>query len=365
MFFVTLFTACNSPKTPPQVDSLKDAFSGKFYMGTALNEAQIMGTDTAAVRVIKKHFNAIVAENCMKSEEIQPVEGEFNFALADKFVEFGEQNDMFITGHTLIWHSQAPKWFFVDADGNDVSAEVLTERMKNHISTLVGRYKGKVKGWDVVNECINDDGSWRNSKFYQILGEEFVELAFKFAHEADPDAELYYNDYSMANEGRRNGVVSMVKKLQENGIRIDGIGMQAHCGLNHPSFVEFEKSLETFAALGVKVMITELDITVLPHPENIDGADVNMNFEYHAELNPYQESLPDSIENALYERYLSMFKILNKHQDKISRVTVWGVNDGQSWRNYWPVKGRTDYPLLFDRNYQPKRIVETILKGEI
>ena len=362
---ILVFSGCNSVKESKKVNTLKDAFAGKFYIGAALNKTQILGTDTSSVSLIKKQFNAIVPENCMKSEEIQPVEGEFDFSLADKFVEFGEKNNLFITGHCLIWHSQAPKWFFVDAEGKDVSREVMIERMRTHISTVVGRYKGKIKGWDVVNECINDDGSWRNSKFYQIIGEDFVPLAFQFAHEADPDAELYYNDYSMANEGRRNGVINMVKSLQEKGIRIDGIGMQAHIGLDEPSFEEFEKSLLAFSALGVNVMITELDLSVLPMPHMQTGADVSMNFEAKNELNPYTESLPDSVENAQYERYLAFFKLMNKHQDKITRVTTWGVHDGQSWKNNWPVRGRTDYPLLFDRNYRAKRIVETLIQGEL
>ena len=365
MALALVITGCNTRQTPKSVDSLKDAFAEKFYFGTAINENQILEKDTAAIRIVKKHFNAIVAENCMKSEVIQPVEGKFDFSLSDKFIEFGEKYKLFITGHVLIWHSQAPKWFFVDAEGKDVSREVLIERMKKHISTLVSRYKGKVKGWDVVNEAILDDGSWRKNKFYEIIGKDYVALAFRFAHAADPDAELYYNDYSMAHEGRRNGVVKMVKELQEMGIKVDGIGMQTHCNMVFPPLVEFEKSLVAFSGLGVKVMITEMDITVLPSPKDDTGADVASSYEFKKEFDPYSGGLPDSVSTALYERYLGFFKLFKKHQDKISRVTIWGIQDGQSWRNYWPIAGRTDYPLLFDRNYQPKKIVETILHGEL
>lgn len=177
-----------------KVKGLKDVFQGKFYLGTAMNTWQINGKDTASVRIIKQHFNSITSENVMKSALIHPEEGKFDFTLPDQFVEFGLQNHMFIIGHCLVWHSQAPKWLFVDEKGNDVLREVLISRMKNHIQTVVGRYKGKVKGWDVVNEAIMDDGSWRQSKFYQIIGPEFVKLAFQFAREADPEAELYYND---------------------------------------------------------------------------------------------------------------------------------------------------------------------------
>ena len=341
--------------------TLKDAFAGKFYIGTALNADQITGRDTAALRVVKEQFNAIVPENCMKSGFIQPKEGVFNFSLADRFVNFGMRNHMFITGHTLVWHSQTPPWFFTDSLGHEVSRGVLIERMKKHIMTLVGRYKGKVKGWDVVNEAIMDDGSYRRNKFYRIIGADYIKLAFEFAHEADPNAELYYNDYSMANQEKRNAVVAMVKKLKSEGVRIDGIGMQCHIGLDYPDINEFEKSIEAFAALGVKVMITEMDITVLPLSQQHMGAEVSNNFEYQKKLNPYAGGLPDSVNVLLEKRYLDFFKLFLKHRDVISRVTVWGVNDADSWRNNWPVRGRTDYPLLFDRNNQPKPVVQKII----
>ncbi len=342
--------------------SLKEALSNKFWIGTALNTGHITGKDTAAIKVIKEHFNAVVAENCMKSGPMQPRKGEFNFTLSDQFVDFGEKNNMYITGHTLIWHSQAPRWFFSDSLGNDVTREELIQRMKDHIYTVVGRYKGKVKGWDVVNEAIEDDGSYRKSKFYQILGEDFVSLAFQFAHEADPEAELYYNDYSMSAPGKRNGVVAMVKKLQEKGIPIHAIGMQGHVGLDYPELSEFEKSIEAFASLGVKVMITEMDISVLPMPDRRVGADVSANFEYQKKLNPYAEGLPDFVQTALENRYYEFFRLFLKHKESISRVTLWGVHDGQSWKNNWPVRGRTDYPLLFDRENQPKPVVRKIIE---
>lgn len=358
-------TSCIKNHTSRPEVSLKEAFSGKFYMGVAMDSAQIIGIDTAGIRIIKQHFNSVVAENCMKSEVIQPKEGEFNFTLADQFVNFGEKNDMFTIGHVLIWHSQAPAWFFTDKNGKDVSREVLIQRMKTHISTLVGRYKGKVKSWDVVNEAINDDGSWRENKFYQIIGKEYVKLAFQFAYEADSSADLIYNDYSMALPGRREGVVKMVKELQQQGIKITGIGMQCHIHLNSPPVDEFEKSLVAFAELGVKVMITEMDISVLPTLNTNDGADISTNYQYDKSLNPYSDKLSDSVATALANRYISFFKLFLKHQDKISRVTVWGVNDSQSWLNNWPVHGRTDYPLLFDRNFKPKPFVQTIIQDAL
>ncbi len=363
MLVLLLAYAAVPPVIGQTESTLKGTLAGKFYMGAALNSGQINGTDVLSLAIVTKHFNSIVAENCMKSAVIQPVEGEFNFGLADKFVEFGVKNNMHIIGHTLIWHSQAPKWFFTDEQGNDVSREVLIERMRNHISGVVGRYKGRVHGWDVVNEAIEDDGSWRKSKFYKIIGEEYVELAFKFASEADPDAALYYNDYSMANEGRRKGVISMVKNLQAKGIKIDGIGMQGHLSMEYPPIDEYEKSIIAFSDLGLTVMITELDLTILPRPNRNPGADVAMRAEYEARINPYTEGLPQQIAAEWNNRCADFFRLFLKHHDKISRVTTWGVTDNHSWKNNWPVRGRTDYPLLFDRNYKPKRVVEEIIRA--
>jgi len=355
-------TTANS-STDGAAQSLKKLFDGKFYMGTAMNRRQISGENQAEVALIKTQFNSITPENVMKSERLQPREGEFTFDLADAFVAFGEANDMHIIGHTLIWHSQAPRWFFTDKQGNDVSPEVLKQRMESHIKTVVGRYKGRVHGWDVVNEAILDDGSYRESKFYEILGEEFIQLAFQYAHEADPEAALYYNDYSMANAGKRGGVVKMVKALQENGLRIDGIGMQGHVGMHHPSLDEFEKSITTFADLGgVTVMVTELDLSVLPSPGNEGGAEISDTRAYQEKFNPYTNGLPDEVNAAFTERYLDFFKMFLKHGDKISRVTTWGAADAQSWKNNWPVRGRTDYPLLFDREYQAKPIVHALIE---
>ena len=348
-------------KIAAQPYGLKDAYIGKFYIGAALNGFQISEKDTAGCRVIKEQFSAIVPENCMKSGQIQPKEGEFNFTQADQFVEFGEKNHLWITGHCLIWHSQAPRWFFTDSEGKDVSREVLIERMKKHISTLVGRYKGRVKGWDVVNEAIENDGSFRKSKFYQIVGEDFIKLAFQFAHEADPDAELYYNDYSEAIPEKRNGIVAMVKKLKEQGIRVDAIGMQTHVGLADPDLREYENTIEAYAALSVKVMVTEMDISVLPNPDWKAGAEISKTIEYQKKLNPYTEGIPDSVNVALGQRYLEFFKLFLKHKDVFSRVTLWGLSDGTSWKNNFPVRGRTDYPLLFDRKNQAKPVVQLLI----
>lgn len=342
--------------------TFKEAYADRFYIGTALNLDQVWERNPAAGQVIEQQFNSIVAENCMKSMFMQPREGEFYFEDADQFVAYGEQHDMHIVGHTLIWHSQAPRWFFTDKAGKDVSREVLIERMRNHIHTIVSRYKGRIHGWDVVNEAILDNGEYRQSKFYEIIGEEFIPLAFQFAREADPEVELYYNDYSTAIPAKRKGIVDMVRKMIDAGIKIDGIGMQEHHGLAHASLEETEQSIIDFAALGVKVMVTEMDISVLPHARRHVGAELTDTTAYKETLDPYQDGLPEGKMDELGQRYLDFFALYLKHQDKISRVTLWGVGDGDSWKNDWPIEGRTDYPLLFDRNYEPKPFVADIIE---
>jgi len=358
--FVTSDGICQTSRKNKDL-GLKDALKGKFLIGVAMNSDQITGKDTLSDKLIAKHFNTIVSENCMKSGPLQPIEGEFNFTLADQFVKFGEEHKMYIVGHTLIWHSQTPRWFFVDDKGNTVSKEVLIERMRKHITTVVSRYKGRINCWDVVNEAINDDGTWRNSPFYKIIGKDFIKLAFQFAHEADPKADLDYNDYSMYREGRRNAVVNMINELKAEGIKITAVGMQGHLGINNLPIAELEKSIDAFAATGVKVMFTELDLNALPTPGR-GGADVSMNIQYDSKINPYVKGLPDSVATVLHDRYADLFSMFLKHKNQISRVNLWGLTDGQSWLNNWPVRGRTNYPLLFDRNYQPKPIVETIIK---
>lgn len=356
----TFLASCGNTQTTTNGVSLKEAVGDQFLIGTALNVFQSSGRDTNAVNIVKKHFNAIVAENCMKMEEVHPEEGKYTFDQADQFVKFGEDNGLTITGHCLIWHSQCPEWFFQDENGKEVSPEVLKQRMKDHIYTVAKRYKGKLKGWDVVNEAIIEDGSYRKSKFYQILGEEFIPLAFQYAHEADPDAELYYNDYGMDNEGRRNGVVKLIRSLKEKGLRIDAVGMQGHMGMDYPKIEEFEKSMLAFAAEGVKVMITEWDMSALPTARQ--SANITDTIAFRKSLNPYTETLPDSVSQAWNARMKQFFNLFEKHADIVTRVTAWGVTDGDSWKNDFPMKGRHDYPLLFDRNYQPKAFVTELIE---
>ena len=356
-----LLLSC-APEQPGQ-KGLKDALEGKFYMGAALNYDQVTGNDSASMEVFHRHFNSAVAENAMKMGPIHPEEGRFNFDTADPFIDFTEAHDLYTVGHCLVWHSQAPDWFFTDGEGKEVSREVLIERMKEHIYTVAGRYKGKVDVWDVVNEAFNDDGSYRETPFYRIIGEDYLELAFRFAREADPGAELLYNDYSMFKEGRRNAVLGMAEALKQKGLRIDGVGMQAHYGLGFPSLEDFEASIVAFGEAGLDVHITELDITVLPAPWDNLGANVSDRAGYQEIMNPYAGGLPDSVALALNQRWVDFFDLFLKHQDKIRRVTTWGISDLHSWKNNWPIYGRTNYPLLFDREFRPRPAVDQIIEN--
>lgn len=343
----------------PNDPTLKAYFGNKYLIGVAVNTNQSSEQDTLAVEVIKRHFNSVVAENCMKSEEIHPEEHRWNWEDADQFVKFGEENGMVVIGHCLIWHSQCPEWFFVDREGNTVDAETLKARMRTHITTIMTRYRGRIAGYDVVNEAVLDNGDYRQSKFYEILGEEFIPWAFKCAHEADPDAELYYNDYSMALPAKRETVVKIVKDLKARGLRIDAVGMQSHMGMSHPDFNEYEKTIQAIINAGVDVQFTELDMDAIPTVSV--GAAVEDRAAYRAQMNPYTEGLPDSVSNIWNARMKQVFQIYDKYSDHIKRVTAWGVQDGDSWKNDWPMKGRTNYPLLFDRNYEMKPFLKDML----
>ena len=242
--------------------ALKDVFAGTFILGTAINDAQIAGEDIKGDSVLIRHFAAIEPENCLKSGEVMPVFGQYDWILADKYVEFGEKYNLDVYGHTLIWHSQCTPDFCYDENGNLISPELLKERMKQHISTMVGRYKGHIKGWDVVNEAIMEDGSYRDSPFYRILGEEFIPWAFQCAYEADPNCELYYNDYSMHEPAKLDAVIAMAKNLKERGIRIDAIGFQGHMGMDYPDIDLYERHIRRVKEeTGLDVCITELDMS--------------------------------------------------------------------------------------------------------
>ena len=357
-----IFNTCNKkfiPNDPNFSDtaSLKKTYVEHFYVGAAINDNQINRTDVPAVNLIKREFNTISPENIMKWMYIHPSPDSFYFDMADKYVALGEENNQYIIGHTLLWHSQIADWMHEVKD----SAE-MANHLENHIKTIVGHFKGRVHAWDVINEAFNDDGSLRESLFLDVMGEEYIELAFKWAAEADPEAELIYNDYNLWNPKKRVGVVRMVQTLNVLGVKIDGIGMQAHYSLIGPSIEDIEKSIIAYSNNGVKVSFTEFDITTLPNPWDLKGAEVSQNFEGSPFMNPYPEGLPDSVQVKLADRYEAVFKLLVKYQDRINRVTFWGVNDGQSWLNDWPIKNRTNYPLLFDRAFQPKEAYHRVMK---
>ena len=334
--------------------ALKDAFQNHFLIGVALGRNQILGEEPKALQLVVQHFNSLTAENAMKFGPIHPRPDSYHFDTPDRLVKMGEQHNMFVVGHTLVWHQQTSRWVFRDDSGDEVDRETLLGRMREHIGTVMGRYKGRVHGWDVVNEALNEDGSLRQTKWLEIIGEDYLQKAFEFAHKADPEAELYYNDYNLYNPSKRDGTVRLVKNLLEKGVKVDGIGMQGHWGLDYPTIEEAEAGILAFAELGVKVMITELDINVLPDPAQWRGADISMDVEAQHAINPYKDGLPDSVQQQLADRYAELFALFVKHSDKISRVTFWGTHDGHSWKNNWPVRGRTNYPLLFDREYKPK-----------
>jgi endo-1,4-beta-xylanase len=234
---------------------------------------------------------------------------------------------------------------------------------ENHIRTVAARYDGKVYSWDVVNEALNEDGTLRRSIFQRALGDDYVVEAFRLAQKAAPHTQLYYNDYNIENPAKRAGAVALVKKIQAAGVRIDGVGIQGHWSAGRVPLEDIEKSIQEFAALGVKVMFTELDLSVLPSPRGHSGADVADRAAYEEQLNPYVNGLPDSVQAVLAQSYAQLFGLFMKYRDKIGRVTFWGLNDGQSWLNGFPVRGRTNYPLLFDRQLQPKpafyKVIET------
>jgi endo-1,4-beta-xylanase len=355
-----------APSTPPAPAAapdpvpaavLKTAFAEDFRVGAALAPKHIDNVGMRGKNLLMREYNTITPENIMKWEVINPEAEVFNWTEPDLFVQFGEDNDMFIVGHALVWHSQLS-----DYVKEITEPEVMRAALKAHIEAVAGRYKGRINAWDVVNEALNEDGTMRESVFYKVLGEDYMTEAFNMAAAAaGPETELYYNDYNMWNADKRDGAIRMLNRMRTNGARIDGVGMQAHYSIVGPSIDTIEQAIEAYAAAGYKVMMTELDVTVLPNPWDLEGAEVSQDFENSPFMNPFPESLPDSMQTVLADRYEDLFKLYLKHADKINRVTFWGVNDGHSWLNGWPIKDRTNYPLLFDREYVPKPAYDRVM----
>ena len=343
--------------------SLKEAYRGNFLIGAAIGTPQITGQDSRGDAIVEAQFDAISPENALKWERIHPKPDTYDFTLADRYVAFGEKHHMFTVAHCLVWHNQVPDWVFRDDKGNFVDRVTLLKRMHDHISTIVGRYKGRIQSWDVVNEALNEDGTLRQSPWLKIIGEDYIAKAFQYAHQADPQAQLTYNDYSLEIEAKRKGALALIAKLKAQGVPVTSVGLQGHNSLTWPSVEDQDATISAFAKLGVKVVISELDIDVLPRAAQHPSAEVSLKVLEDPKLNPYADGLPPSVQQELAQRYADLFGVYLKHRDVVTRVTFWGVTDGDSWRNDWPVKGRTSYPLLFDRSGQPKPAFQAVTRA--
>ncbi len=271
----------------------------------------------------------------------------------------------------LVWHNQTPDWAFEGKDAKPLDRETALARLKEHITTVVGRYKGRINGWDVVNEAIDDKGQFRSGPvgewpnrgepWHAAIGDDYIEQAFRLAHAADPDAELYYNDFNEWYPEKIEAVSKLVRDFQKKGVRIDGIGLQGHWGMDYPKLEEIDHMFTEYGKLGVKLMITELDINVVRHADEGTDAEVTRNPGRRPGSNPYAKELPPQMQQKLARRYAAIFKIFVKHADKLDRVTFWGVHDGQSWLNFMP-PGGNNYPLLFDRQLKPKPAFQAVVK---
>ncbi|HEX8465740.1 MAG TPA: endo-1,4-beta-xylanase, partial [Abditibacterium sp.] len=342
---------------------LEDAFRGHFLLGTAPSIAVLRGQDPLAESLARIHFSAFTPENSMKPEALQRVRGQFTFQDADALVQMAEQSGAVAVGHTLVWHSQTPSWFFQNAQGQPLAREEALRNMRDHIAAVVGRYKGRVKQWDVVNEAISDGGDaiLRDSPWRRAIGDDYIAEAFRAAHRADPDALLTYNDYGNESGPKRDKNLRLLKSLLDAGVPVHAVGLQCHWRLGSAPLEETEKSIGMYAALGLKVIVSELDIGVLP--TRTQSADIAAREAGNAASNPYVAGLPAEVSEKLAQSYAQAFALFLRHKNVISRVTLWGTHDGVSWLNDFPIRGRTDYPLLFDRAGQPKAAFFAVQKA--
>jgi endo-1,4-beta-xylanase len=331
--------------------SLHGLFRDRFAIGMALSAADIR--DPAAVALAARHIGIATAENALKMAPVQPREGVFAFADGDAFVDLCRERGWRAVGHALVWHQQAPEWIFRGPDGAAAGRDLLLARMRAHIAVVAGRYAGRIEAWDVVNEALADgDGAedLRDSPWSRACGPDFIVEAFRAAAAADPGARLFYNDYNIESEPKRSRAVRLVRRLRAAGVRIDGIGIQGHWGLEWPPVAHIDEAVRAFAAEGLEVHISELDIGVIP--QRAAGADLDARAATGAD--PWRDGLPAAVAEAQARRYGEIFRCLVANADRIGHVTFWNVYDGRSWLNDWPVRGRTDHPLLFDRALAPK-----------
>lgn len=333
------------------VKGLKTYYKKHFPIGVAVSPQALK--DPAQVALIKREFNSVTPENAMKMGPIHPQEDQYNWKDADAIVAFAQANKLRVRGHALCWHEQTPDWLFKDKDGAEVSKQVLLQRLKSHIDAVVGRYKGKVYAWDVVNEAIADDSTQllRNSLWYKICGEDFIFKAFEYAHAADPKAILFYNDYNTERPEKRERVYQLLKKLTDARIPVNGVGLQAHWSLSEPTQKDLVAAIERFASLGLKVQITELDMSVYPWEKEARALRPNESARFTAEKEELQA-----------RQYAMVFKVFRKYKSVITGVTFWNISDKYSWLDTYPVKGRKNYPLLFDQDLKPKKAYQQVIK---
>lgn len=323
---------------------LKDYYKEYFLMGVAVAPRMLHGEDSA---LIVDHFNSLTAENAMKMGPIHPRENEYDWKDTDSIVSFAKRHKMKMRGHTLVWHAQTPGWLFKDANGDSVTREVLLQRMKDHITTVVNRYKGSIYAWDVVNEAIDDNNSMylRNTAWSRICGEDFIAKAFEYAHAADPKAALFYNDYNTENPGKRDRIYRLVKTLKDAGVPIHGVGLQGHWSVNNPSREELEKSIQMFSSLGLQVQVTELDVSVYAGRQ---GGQL-----IQGQRRDTATGFTPEMEEAQRVKYKMAFDVFRQYKNKISGITFWNVSDRYSWLDG---RGRKNYPLLFDMDRKPKKV---------
>ncbi|WP_373514609.1 endo-1,4-beta-xylanase [Persicitalea sp.] len=343
----SLLFSCVEPQAQP---TLKAAYKDYFPVGVAVAPRNLTGPEAD---LIVQQFSSVTPENAMKMGPIHPEENQYFWKDADAIVDFAQKNGLKVRGHTLCWHSQTPRWFFTDSSGNQVSREVLLERLKQHITDVMSRYKGKIYAWDVVNEAVPDGGEsvYRPSKFYEIIGEDYIEKAFEYAHAVDPDAKLFYNDYNTENKAKRDKIFQIVKKLKDKNVPIHGVGLQGHWSIYEPTSQELEASIERFASLGLDVQVTELDLSVYPKEH-----------ERRAKKAADDGILTEDMVKKQSAQYKMLFDTFRKHKGTLTGVTFWNVSDKSSWLDNFPVPGRKDYPLLFDQNYQPKEAFWQVVK---
>ena len=349
--------------TPPATTTLRAAFADRFLVGAALDRSALTPGSPRA-ELAAREFSSLTAENDMKWALLHPAPGRFAFDAADAYVDFAQQHRMAVIGHTLVWHSQTPRWVFADETGQPATREVVLARMREHIQTVVGRYRGRVKGWDVVNEAVADGGpaTLRDSPWTRSIGDDFLDHAFRAAHEADPAAELYYNDYGLEHPQKRARALTLLRGLLDRGVPLTGVGLQGHYHLEQPPLAVIEQTIKDFAALGLKVMITELDVDVLPTRGPMGNADIARRESADPALDPYRDGLPAAVQEQLTQRYADLFALFLRHRDAITRVTFWGMDDGHTWLNHYPIRGRVNHPLLFDRALAAKPAHAAVLR---